>query len=435
MKTILILTHVGSEVGMKDKKLSMYPPVLIVLILSIPLVYMALWTDFERAREMADDVVGNSGFFSGISEDKTTSITLLPEKVLDSAVSDTKENITITNSTGGEQEFVQSTPKGTLYGSVINALMITSIAVGAGFGIFLLFKYKRKSALKIIFTGALGLCSSLTLILYGYFTTGFLEGFFDIDIKFGPLFYSILIVTGFLLGSFIVYNMVFRSLEPKRKNPALIAFCVILGPFLSIVLDSWLILFLLILISLWDLWAAKRGIIKEMINLSEEHKKEERREKKRTEQPRLHTEIVPREASIIKGANRRKRMKGLLNIKTGEDITSYGLYEGKHYSLGIGDFIFFSLLCSAAFSWFMLKAPWMAFYMPVLGEILALELTVLIMASIILGLKHTLGFLEKDNVMPGLPISVLWGLTTFVLSAAVLQVLNLIIIGKPFNPF
>jgi hypothetical protein len=229
---------------------------------------------------------------------------------------------------------------------------------------------------------------------------------------------------GFLAGTLIVYNMVFKSLVSARKNPALLAFSALLGPFLAIVLPISIVIFLLVGISLWDLWAAKKGVIKKIVTESEEQKKEVRQERKRS---------VPASAgAVVPG--KPKRMD-LLKVQSGEDLTSYGLYEGKHYSLGIGDFIFFSLLASTAFTWFMLKLPWMGFYLPLWGEVIAILFTIVVVGAIMLGLKKTLSYLDKDSIMPGLPLSVLWGLIAFFGCAAFLQVVNLIFYGGIVNPF
>ena len=125
----------------------------------------------------------------------------------------------------------------------------------------------------------------------------------------------------------------------------------------------------------------------------------------------------------------------MIDVQAGEDITSYGLYEGKDFSLGIGDFIFFSVLVSMTFKWMMLKLPWMAFYAFGLGELLAVLVTFLVIVVVLIGLKQTLGFLEKEKVMPGLPISVLWGLLTFIGMILFLEIFNWIGWGQLVNPF
>jgi hypothetical protein len=248
---------------------------------------------------------------------------------------------------------------------------------------------------------------------------------------------------GALVGIIIIYNMVFRSLEPKRKNPALIAFCTILGPFLAIVLPVWVIIFLLAGVALWDLWAAKRGIIKEMIHLSDKHRKEDRKKMGGPNQEvptHIMTDVVdpsiiPRTASPPPTNAPPKKRKKLIDVGIGEDITSYGLYEGEHYALGIGDFIFFSVLVSATFKWMMLKMPWMEFYAFGWGELLAVMMTILVMTTVMIGFKQTLSFLDRENVMPGLPLSVLWGLITFFAASIFLEMVNWIGFGEVVNPF
>ncbi|MDG6225222.1 MAG: hypothetical protein QCI82_06885 [Candidatus Thermoplasmatota archaeon] len=410
---------------MRDRRWTMYAPVVLVLFMSVPLVFTTLYGDFQRARTLAGDVVGSSSFFKGISDDKTTTVSIVPDVFIDRTIPDARENVTLTNQTGGQQEVNQSTPKGAILKGILNALVMVGIAIISAFGLFFLFKRRRKLTLKMIFAGAIWMCSSLSLFLYIYMFRDFLKGALGIQVTLGAHFYIFALVAGFSAGTYIVLNMVFRSLEPRRKNPALIAFTILLGPFLAVVLPISFVIFLLIGVSLWDLWAAKRGVIKDIVTESEKERSA------LANKPSHRTERSPSAPAVVK----KRRAKGLLRVDKGEDITSYGLYEGKHYSLGIGDFIFFSLLSSTAFTWFMLKMPWMGYYQFLWGELIALLFTVLVACAIILGLKQTLSYLEKDSIMPGLPLSVLWGLIAFLACALLVQAMNLIFYGSMVNPF
>ncbi|MGA1872594.1 MAG: hypothetical protein ACMUHY_02890 [Thermoplasmatota archaeon] len=419
-----------------------YLPVILVLVLSIPIVTVSQWTDFKEARRLADDVVESSGFFSGFSESTTTTIDVIPDSVIDSTLPDAQENVTYTDSEGNVQNITQDTGKKSVLTGIITTAIMLGLAVAAAFGIFFLFRKRRRLTLKLIFAIALGLCSSVAVMLYLYLMRLFLNDVFDLGMEETGAFFGIIIAIGVVIGITIVYNMVFRSLDPKRKNPALIAFCIALGPFLAIVLPVWVVIFLLAGVALWDLWAAKRGIIKDMINLSDEHRKEERKNARLAplSPPDWHdvqdaggpkaSNYVP---APVKSPARRKK---LIDVGVGEDITSYGLYEGKYFALGIGDFIFFSVLVSSAFKWMMLKMPYMGFYVDGWGEVLVVLVTMVVMMAVMIGLKQTLSYLDKENhVMPGLPLSVLWGLLTFFSLSVFLQAVNLIGYGSVVNPF
>lgn len=424
---------------MIDRRWTIYLPVLIVLVLSVPVVYMSNWMDFNDSRELAAEVRDSSGFFAGFSEKTSTTIDLVPDSVVDRAMGNSDENITYIDSSGEQQNVTQAKGSKTIIGSILDALLMVGIAIGSAFLIFFLFKMRRKVTLKAFFAVSLGLCASVSVMLYLYLLKMFLNGAFGFGIEDGSLFYGIIVVIGLSIGIPIVYNMVFRSLERKRKNPALIAFCVLMGPFLTIVLPVWVIVFLLSGVAIWDLWAAKRGVIKEMVNLSDEHRREDRKVQRKvplrqSSPDRSGTSRItahPAKASLP-GMNRKRR---LFDVQAGEDITSYGLYEGKHFSLGIGDFIFFSVLVTATFKWMMLKLPWMGFYVFGFGELLAVLITILVAFAVILGLKQTLSYLEKESLMPGLPISVLWGLVAFILVFLALEIVNWIGYGQPVNPF
>jgi MFS family permease len=425
---------------MERGKWTKYLPVVLVLVLSIPIVTLSQWTDFKESRRLADEYVDSSSFWTGISDQSSTTVDLIPDSVIDSTIPDAEENITVTDSEGNTQNITQSTGRKSIIRGVITTFIMLGLAVAAAFGIFKLFTKRKRLTLKVIFATALGLCASVSFMLYLYLLRLFLNDVFDMSLKETNIFYGIIISIGAVVGIIIIYNMVFRSLEPKRKNPALIAFCIILGPFLAIVLPVWVVIFLLAGVALWDLWAAKRGIIKEMIHLSDKHRKEDR---KKAPKPPAILPMMPAGNAVPPGvlphppasAPPKRKRKKLIDVGVGEDITSYGLYEGKHYALGIGDFIFFSVLVSATFKWMMLKMPWMEFYAFGWGELLAVMMTILVMTAVMIGFKQTLSFLDKEQVMPGLPLSVLWGLVAFFAASIFLEMVNLIGFGEMVNPF
>ncbi|MBN1539554.1 MAG: hypothetical protein JW939_05370 [Candidatus Thermoplasmatota archaeon] len=425
---------------MEHGKWTRYLPVLLVLIISIPIVTVSQWTDFKEARRLAEDVVDSSGFFSGFSESTTTTIDVIPDTVLDSTIPNAKENITYTDSEGNVQNITQDTGRKSIIKGVVTTSIMLGLAVAAAFGIFFLFRKRRKLTLKMIFAIALGLCSSVTVMLYLYLMRLFINDVLNLGLKENGVFFGIIVVVGLIVGIAIVYNMVFRSLDPRRKNPALIAFCIVLGPFLAIVLPVWVVIFLLAGVAIWDLWAAKRGIIKEMIHLSDEHRKEEKRSAKASPSTIYHQSSSrkdnnPIRADVSPQVSPPARRKKLIDVGIGEDITSYGLYEGKDFALGIGDFIFFSVLISATFKWMMLKIPFMGYYNFGWGELLAVLVTFVVMVTVMIGFKQTLSFLDKENVMPGLPLSVLWGLIAFFSLSMFLEIVNLIGFGTIVNPF
>ncbi len=432
---------------MPEHRWTMYIPVLLVLMLSVPLVLVSQWGDFERSKELADEVEKSDNFFSGFTEDTSTTITIIPDTIIDNTIPNSRENINVTDSSGNTTTIEQDTPGRSIFSGLLNAGVMVGIAIASAFGIYKLFTRRKKLTLKLFFLTALGLCASISIMLYLYLFRDFLENAMELIIPRNTLFYIVISGIGLVIGSFIVYNIVFRSLEPKRKNPALIAFCILLGSFLAIVLPVWAVIPLITGVALWDLWAAKRGIIKDMITESDKQRDEirvARREEIKAmrkmeairgyQDPDIQQGAPPHVTGSIPKTNTPKRKK-LFDIQPGEDITSYGLYEGKYYSLGIGDFIFFSVLVSSTFKWMMLKSPWMGFYVPVGSEVIAILATVLVMALILLGLKKTLSYLDTENVMPGLPLSVLFGLVGFFGVGIFLEIVNLIFYGGMFQPF
>lgn len=428
---------------MKERRWTMYIPVMLVLLLSIPLVYIAQFEDFERSRELAEEVVESTGPFTGFTEDTSTTVSIVPDTVIDNTIRDDKEKVNVTDSSGTTSTIEQDTPKRSVLGGIINALLMVGIAIAAAFGIYKLFIKRKRVTLKVFFASALGLCASVSIMLYLYLFRDFLDSAFGFLIESTWIFYSAIAVIGAVLGGFIVFNMVFRSMEPKKKNPALVAFCILLGAFLAIVLPVWAVIPLITGVAIWDLWAAKRGIIKDMITESDKDrdhavKNESRIKASASTNTHMDGQMAVTSqgvAPVQTNAAALKKRKKLFDVQPGEDITSYGLYEGKYYALGIGDFIFFALLVSATFKWMMLKMPWMDFYIPGWGEVVIGLATAIVMVLVILGLKKTLGYLDKEHVMPGLPLSILFGLVGFFGIVIFLQAINMIFFGNIVNPF
>jgi len=417
---------------MAKYRFTMYIPVILVLILSLPIIAMGIWPDLKYTRELAEEIEESDGRFTGFTDSSDISVTIIPSSVVDNTIKDSTEKVNVTDSSGNTTIIEQDSAKGEIIQGLLDALLMVGLAVGAAFGIYRLFIKGKKFTLKLFFTIALGLCASISVFLYLYLFRDFLFETTGFVITRNWVFYTSTLIVGFIIGSFIVYNMVFKSLIPKRKNPALIAFCILMGAFLSIVLPIWALIPLLTGVALWDLWAAKRGIIKDMITHSDAEKDqiiEERRQMKRVASngPAV-SEKGPPNLSV-------QKKKSRFEVAPGEDITSYGLYEGKYYSLGLGDFIFFSVIVGSTFKWLMLKLPWAAFYSVGWGEVLAILGTIIVAELVILGLKKTLGYLDKEKVMPGLPLSVLYGLVGFFTIGIGLEIFNLIFSGKFFQPF
>jgi len=462
-----LITKPGPPSPMADHKWTMYIPVLVVMILAVPLVHMAQWSDFERSRELASEVLDTSGTFRGFTEDTSTTVTLVPESVIDSTISGSREKVNVTDSSGNVTTISQDSPRKSVLGGLLNALLMVAVAILAAFGIYRLFIRRKKLTLKLFFLSALWLCGTVSIILFLYLFHDYLSDAVGLSIPLNTLAYIVMAAMGISGGTYIAYNMVIKAREPGRKNPALLAFCILLGAFLVIVLPVWVIIPLLTAIAVWDLWAAKRGIIKDMITESDREKDSIIRQRRRAEE-----ETMRREASLTPSSNpvpgimspkagpsgggrkdvgfprgngrdpegsgkgKKTRTKGgFLDVAPGEDITSYGLFEGKYYSLGLGDFIFFAVLVSAVFKWMMLKVPWLEFYLPGWGELLVMTATALTGALVLLGLKKTLGYLDRESVMPGLPLSILFGLFGFFSTVIFLQALNLIFYGTVVNPF
>lgn len=165
---------------------------------------------------------------------------------------------------------------------LINALTFIIPAIVGGFGIALLFKYRKKLTLKFFFGGALFFAgtfityffadSILYLIrsqFYSLFILDFrnnnigifnLQPFINYDI-----FYPIMVISCGLIGFWMTYIITSRKFKKRLKNYAILCQSALMGAFLSVILPTYTVVILLVALSIYDIYSVRRGPIKDIV--------------------------------------------------------------------------------------------------------------------------------------------------------------------------
>jgi hypothetical protein len=249
---------------------------------------------------------------------------------------------------------------------------------------------------------------------------------------------------------------------------------------LTIVLFDGFILILIIGISIWDIYATRRGPIKKIIEITDKDEAEIKKsrasrnsttssdhpqtpveakngqtravlETRTTSAQRIaptqsSTKVQPRQENVKPGPGQGQRTgppapqavpipknAGVKNKPTKEDdieaLQLFGLYDTDNFSIGVGDLIFYSVLTAITMKYFLFKLPFYGFYTSSLGISISFFIAAIIGLAVMIGFFKTVELLEKNYILPGLPISMGIGLACFVLFLSILEVLNFLYYG------
>jgi len=178
--------------------------------------------------------------------------------------------------------------------------------------------------------------------------------------------FFILVVVSVLFGVSAAYVLIKRTISnPYLQNTIILGYGGGLGAFLGIAMPTWSTILLLIGLSIYDIFAVTRGPIKQIIEISEEKEKEIQ---------------LP-----------------AMTYSSSEEI-----------EIGLGDLVFYSMLTAHTFLNF--------------GSFSL----VMVSAGILAGLMITLKMLERRRMLPGLPISIAFGLVALFLSLLISGQLGLL---------
>lgn len=240
---------------------------------------------------------------------------------------------------------------------LLNAAILILIALFGAFMIYLLLKYDKDKILKYFFIGSFIFIGSFMIFLFGLSLLNLLAANY-------LFLFIIVLLSSFGIGILLSLMIFYKRFSKNRniKNIGLLIFGALIGSFLGLVLPTWTSFLLLIGLSIYDIFAVFKGPIKKIIELNEEKNKE-------------FCEV------------------------------SYALPD---YEIGLGDLTFYSMLACSTLrvgynTSFINEWGLLAIFLPCIMSII----------GIIIGALITFKLLEKKEILPGLPISILLGIGLF----------------------
>ncbi len=379
------------------------------------------------------------------------------------------------------QTIIDTTPESSeppleikLFTGFLNVAPLIFIAALGGFGIYLLFKYKKHFTLRSMFGVAIALVAICTIVFFSIIAVEFIQFLYDFDWDINLIGW-LLLPLAVILGGILSHFIIAKRTSIFKRNIGLAFVGGLMGAFLAVFLPFWIIFILLIAITLFDIYSVKFGPIKKIMELENEvnSKKVEKKNIIRTldKQPILEIESVNKDSTNTESENLKsvntnvapesenisnkskqsimisepikslvKPSKALIQKspkkifklrKKEEEFDLMLMYDNPDWSLGFGDFVIYSMFTSAVLTYTMIYLPYYIFYSPLLGLILPWLVFFLCTIGLLVGFFITLKLLEKRDYLPGLPISIGLGFIVFISCIIILQVINYIL----FNEF
>ncbi len=282
---------------------------------------------------------------------------------------------------------------------VFNALLFVLPAALGSFGIVYLIKSGKKKLLKNVFRGMLTVASSVMIMLFFYLFNDalaqriwyvlYVPPFGAINTIYFDSQTLLYMGVGGLMGGYLLTSIIMcKGFRRSQRNSALIVLSALMGAFMAIILPTWTVVFLLLALAVWDIYAVFKGPIKDLVEMD------------------MNGQLMAR-------LNLRKRMSRLDIL--GDDSEEFPFqnltYEADVWALGIGDLVFYSVL--GAHSLFY-SIP----YIQTNGYWVMPLFFVPVVIAILIGFAYTIHRLNRggeDSILPGLPIPMFLGVGVFCL--------------------
>jgi hypothetical protein len=441
---------VPSDKKMQHSKTNFILPVLIVLMIASMLVFIKVLPDLpdivdatEEFREDQEAVIDAPP----LPDTDTSTVGITSPDIFEPPPSD--DTRSGENVTPGDLE--PSSRSKTLAG-IVDALIFVAVAVVGGFGIYLLFKYKKKMTLKAMFSSLLTLVTIATCIFFGFMIYRMVEAKADPSFSDYQVF-AIMLIFAAPIGIVVSRSMFSRNTTIKARNYALLLTGALMGSFMAALLPLYGVIPLVVAISLFDIYSVRRGPIRKIMTLAEE---EEMMKKKRRKQREERTDAIRDERGDVRKesseptvteikktekpsekpsipTHTERSMKALNNKKVVElddDADLMLMYETPSWSIGVGDFVIYSMFAAFVLTHTLQFLPYYGFYTPVLGFVLPWLVFLVTTVGLLGGFVFTLKLLSKKSLMPGLPLAIFLGLIFFLGQLVVMQVINFLAYGK-----
>ncbi len=284
-----------------------------------------------------------------------------------------------------------------------NTLIFLLPAVLGSFGIVYIVRSGKKRLLKYIFRGALTFTSG---VIMSFFLFKLAETMSErawyilwlpewdtvmLTIPFSDMDLIGFLICGLLTGYAVVSMVLSRGFRTKERNASLMVISSFMGAFMAVILPTWTVVFLLIALALWDIYAVFKGPIKDMVELD------------------MNGQLMAKRGS------RGQPMWDPLGDNSNDFPFENMTYDAGSWQLGIGDLVFYSMLAAHALFYSTIyvsdKGWWMLpfFFVPVV-------------IAILVGFAYTIYRLTKGDgttILPGLPIPMFLGVGVFCLMMAI----------------
>jgi len=280
---------------------------------------------------------------------------------------------------------------GQAFAGIGNTLIFIIPAIVGSFLIIYIIRSGKKKLLKYLFRGALTISGGVILsfflykmgealserVWYTYYVPSGMYELVSVPFVEGDMlwFLAFGLVTGYVLTSMIFS----QGFTRKERNRALIALSGSMGAFMAVILPTWTVVFLLVGLAIWDIYAVFKGPIKQMVEMD---------------------------------------IDGSMMVRwdpLGDDSEEFPFgnmtYDAGSWQLGIGDLVFYSMLGAHSLyysvAYVRTEGFWMLpfFFVPVL-------------IAILVGFTYTIYRLTRGdgtNILPGLPVPMFLGVGVFCL--------------------
>lgn len=339
-----------------SKAFRKFIPIILAIIIAASLVYASFFPDLpeiEKANEQPRQTSGQ------IFQEPPTSN---PQVVIVAPPTSSPD--------GGAPTAADVTLSG-----ILNTLIMVSIVLAGGFGLYFLLRYRRRLVEYVFafFFAFITFVASFFFIEKLFALTKFISGF-------SLESHSEIMVEGiiaFSIGLFIAGTAILKEAGRRQRNIAFITLGLLAGALMAIVTPIFIAFPLFLSLAAYDLYAVKHGPIKRIVD----------------------------ENSIL---------------------NPMIAYETKDWSLGLGDVVFYSMLPSNALAYTMTHISRFKFYDSsiLIGIITPWLIFILVTGAIIIAFKKTITLLEKKSLMSGLYLPLLSGCGAFGLSIVILQMIN-----------
>lgn len=320
-------------------------------------------------------------------------------------------------------------PIGTAGISLANALIYVTIVLVGGVIFVVLLKYGFSRILEIILGLTMGFSSFMfTMLILPAFLAPFLNTFSFLIPYLGNTqqevtdnFLFLILLIALIVALVYVFGLIFNRFKNQYlHNSLMILFGISMGSIFGIFFEPISLIFVLVALSLYDIYAVFKGPLKNMFeNLNEENDKNILKEvNTKNELISNHNDNIKyfqplSEDSVPIPHNQEIKKEIVIRVpsKTQNSLQggiSLPIYTTPFISIGLGDFVFFSVLIAKA-TYFGLKGNFLFLPTTTSGTIFW-GLILLPFIGILIGCYGTFILLQKHEILPALPLPIFSGL-------------------------